>query len=55
MYLLLMKITTGQIIRAPTVATLPALWDFIMRHGVRIRIKIVVGVRTLSGPDAPRP
>jgi len=29
-----MKITTGQIIRAPTVATPPALWDFIMRHDV---------------------
>jgi hypothetical protein len=29
-----MKVTTGQIIRAPTVATRPALCDFIMRHEV---------------------
>jgi len=30
------KITTGQIrvIRAPAVATLPALWNFIMHHDV---------------------
>ena len=34
LYLLLTKITTGQIIRAPTVATLPALWDFIVCHDV---------------------
>jgi len=29
-----MKITTGQIIRAPTVAKFPTLWNFIMHHDV---------------------